>query len=185
LRVAGAYEGSPPSIRRFDDLDHALEYCERSIVSAHLPQPEEDIYPIGEQLRNALPDRQAEAFRTHLQQVSLRKGEYLIRQGDGSDDLFFIERGRVAVMLEMPDATMLRINTMGPGTVVGETAFFLGPPRSATVVVETDITAYRLTRESLDTIRTRDPDLAIAFHEFMVRMLSERLVDANRLIQAD
>ncbi|MEM5789360.1 MAG: cyclic nucleotide-binding domain-containing protein, partial [Syntrophobacteraceae bacterium] len=73
----------------------------------------------------------------------------------------------------------------GPGTIVGEIAFFLGPPRSATLVVETDLTAYRLSRESLKAIRRSDPALSIAFHEFMARVLAERLIEADRLARHD
>ncbi len=186
LRVAGVYEGSPSLVSKFDDLDHALEYCEKIIISAHSPPMDEEIYPVREQLRRAFADsRHAQTFEKYLEPVLLARGEFLIRQRDGSDDLFFIERGRVAVILEKPDGSLLRVNAMGPGTVVGEIAFLLGSPRSANVVVEADIVARKLTRKSLVTIRKHDPELAVAFHEFLARMLSERLVDANRLIQTD
>jgi SulP family sulfate permease len=182
LKVAGTYEGSLPCIRKFEDLDHALEYCEKIILSANLLHADEEICPIAEQLRRAFTDgRQAAAFEEHLRYVTLSKGDYLVRQGDDSDDLFFIERGRVAVVLEKAGAAFLRINSMGPGTVVGETAFFLGLPRSASVIAEAETAAYRLTRQSLDTIAADDPELVIAFHGFIVRMLAERLIDANRV----
>lgn len=181
LKVAGTYEGPRPCVRKFEDLDHALEYCEKIILSANLLHADEEICPIAEQLRRAFPDgRQAAAFEEHLTHVSLSRGDYLVRQGDASDDLFFIERGRVAVILEKADTAAVRINSMGPGTVVGETAFFLGLPRSASVIAETETAAYRLTRQSLDAVAAGDPELGIAFHGFIVRMLAERLIDANR-----
>lgn len=186
LRIYGMYGGSPSCVHQFDDLDHALEFCEMSIISAHMPPAHDSIYPIGEQLRKAFPgEGEAEAFMKHLQHISLSEGDYLIRQGDGLDDLFFIESGRVAVILERSEAVPLRLNAMGPGTIVGEIAFFLGPPRSATLVVETDLTAYRLSRESLKAIRRSDPALSIAFHEFMARVLAERLIEADRLARHD
>jgi SulP family sulfate permease len=182
LKVAGTYEGSLPCIRKFEDLDHAMEYSETIILSAHLLQSDEEICPISEQLRVAFPDgRQAAAFEKHLRYAPFFKGDRLIRQGDTSDDLFFIERGRVSVVLEKDGATFLRINAMGPGTVVGETAFFLGLSRSASVIAETEIVAYQLTKQSLDSIVADDPALATAFNGFIVRMLAERLVDANRV----
>jgi len=182
LKVAGTYEGPLPCIRKFEDLDHVLEYCEKIILSARLLHTDEEICPMAELLRGTFPDgRQAAAFEKHLRYVTLSKGDYLVRQGDDSDDLFFIERGRVTVVIEKVGATPLRINSMGPGTVVGETAFFLGLPRSASVIAETETAAYRLTRQSLETIAADDPELVIAFHGFIVRMLAERLIDANRV----
>lgn len=182
LKVGGTYEGSCSRIQKFENLDYALEYCEKIILSAHLPQTDEEIIPIAEQLRRIFADnRQAAAFEKQLRYVSLPKGNCLIRQGDDSNDLFFIERGRVSVVLEKTDATCLRVNSMGPGTIVGEAAFFLGLPRQASVIADTETAAYRLTRQSLDTVMMDDQNLAIVFHEFIVRMMAKRLIDANRV----
>jgi SulP family sulfate permease len=186
LRVAGTYKGSPDYLRKFDDLDHALEYCEKIIISEHLPRADEDFCPIARQLKRVFPDdEQAAAFEKYLKPVTLPRGDHLILQGDDSGDLFFIERGRVAVVLEKSGAPGLRINSMGPGTVVGEIALFLGWPRSASVIAESEIEAHRLTRQALEIISKDNPDLVIAFQGFLVRMLAERLIDANRLIRAD
>jgi CRP-like cAMP-binding protein len=169
-------------MQKFENLDYALEHCEKIILSAHLPQTDEEISPIAEQLRRIFADdRQAAAFEKHLRYVSLPKGNCLIRQGDDSDDLFFIERGRVAVVLQKADATSQRLNSMGPGTVVGETAFFLGSPRPASVITEAETAAYRLTRQSLDTVMMDDHNLAMVFQGFIVRMMAKRLIDVNRV----
>jgi sulfate permease, SulP family len=183
LEVAGIYKEFLHCLRKFEDLDHALEYCEKIIISEYMPRADEDDFPISEQLRQAFPDEnQAAAFQKYLKPVTLPQGHHLIRQGDRSDDLFFIERGRVAVILEKPGTMAFRINSMGPGTVVGEIALFLGWQRSASVIAESEIKAHTLTRETLGRISKDDPDLVIAFQGFLVRMLAERLIDANRLI---
>jgi SulP family sulfate permease len=186
LRHAGIYEGNAPCVHKFDDLDHALEYCEKTIICAHMLSTDEDSYPVEELLKPAFPDpEKAKAFAAYLQSISLSKGDYLFRQGDDSDDLFFIESGWVAVVLEKPPATPLRINSMGPGTVVGEIGFFLERPRVDSAIAETEARVHQLTRKSLEIIRSESPELFIAFEGFIARMLAKRLNDMYRSIQID
>jgi SulP family sulfate permease len=181
LKAAGTFDGAPRCVLKFDDLTLALEYCEKAIISWHLPEADMETYPISNQLQEAfLDERQAAAFEKYLERIELPEGAYLIRDGDGTDDLFFMERGRVAVIAATQAGAFSRINSMGPGTVVGETAFFLGLPRSASVVVESDMVAHQLTRKSLDLMTVDDPELLIAFQRSMLRLLAERLADANK-----
>ena len=184
LRIAGTYEGGPRCILRFDDLDLALEHCEKMIIAGYLPRADEGLYPIAEQLKEAFVDgARAAAFEKYLRRINLPEGACLIRDGAGTDDLFFIERGRVAVVVEGPGGVSTRVNSMGPGTVIGETAFFLGLPRSASVVVEADMVGFQLTRQSWDLMAVENPALLIAFQRSLLRVLAERLADVNRRIR--
>jgi SulP family sulfate permease len=71
---------------------------------------------------------------------------------------------------------------MGPGTIVGEVAFYLDVPRSASVVADLPTTGYRLTRANLDRLRAERPDLAAMFHEFIAHRLAERIAETGRLV---
>ena len=42
---------------------------------------------------------------------------------------------------------------------------------------------YRMSVESLRQMKSQSPDLAAAFREFMCRMLAERLVNTNKLLE--
>jgi SulP family sulfate permease len=119
-----------------------------------------------------------------LEQVQVQEGEYLMRQDEESDDLFFIERGRVSVHLELADGTRVRLHTLGVGTLVGELGLYLGTTRTASVVADWPTTAYRLTQAALSRMEEQEPELAAAFHEFVARVLSERLVATTRTLRA-
>jgi CRP-like cAMP-binding protein len=71
---------------------------------------------------------------------------------------------------------------MDAGTVVGEIAFYLGLPRSASVIGSERGRAYRLSRESLAKLRGKKPEMAARFHEYMARMLADKLLDTTRLL---
>ena len=62
-------------------------------------------------------------------------------------------------------------------------AFYLAAPRSASVIAEDDVVAWRFSRASLDRLRATRPDVAVRFHEGIAAMLAARLTGANRLIQ--
>jgi CRP-like cAMP-binding protein len=46
------------------------------------------------------------------------------------------------------------------------------------------VTAYRLTRTALSEMKEKEPDLAVTFHEFAARLLSERLAATTRTLEA-
>ena len=61
---------------------------------------------------------------------------------------------------------------------------FLGVPRTASVVTETDCVVHRLSAEALQRMRREEPEVAADFHEFLVRYLAERIVNCNKTIRA-
>ncbi len=114
----------------------------------------------------------------------MEKNHYLILQGDPSSDLFFIESGKVRVVVELDNGRTMRVRTMEPGTVVGEIGLYLGQLRLASVVTEEPCVIYRLSAEALQKMERENSVLASAFHEFMVRILAERVTQQNRTLRA-
>jgi len=78
----------------------------------------------------------------------------------------------------------MRLQTLGVGTAVGEVGLYLGTTTTASVVAESPAIAYRLTRAELTRMVEQEPELAATFHEFIARLLSERLTAANRTLEA-
>lgn len=169
----------------FPDMDHALEWCEEkllerdAVTQKHLPST------LQLQLADmGFKKKYTDQLRAYLDPVRLEKGEYLINQGDEATDMFFIEVGQVSVYLDMGDNKRLRLQTLNMGTVVGELAFYLQTRRSASVVATMKTLAHRLSRDKLDTMKQDNPELALAFNELMLRLISERLVLNNQELAA-
>ena len=57
--------------------------------------------------------------------------------------------------------------------------FFRGTRRSATVSSDGPVTFFTLTRTNFERLRSERPDLAIAFADFIVRVLADRIDFAN------
>ena len=182
LTLAPNPTGSGPYL--FDTLDHGFEWCEERILEGLRPRqttPE----PLATLLA---PDFSSPAaasrFVDRLERKDVIAGAHLLEQGDQSDELYFLESGRVTVLVTFPSGAVMRVRTMGPGTMVGELGFYLGLARSATVVTDEDAVVFKLTRERLEQISESDPAIAGEFHQFMARRLSARLADKDRLIAA-
>jgi SulP family sulfate permease len=73
---------------------------------------------------------------------------------------------------------------MRGGTTVGEMGLYMGTPRTADVVATRSTIVYRLSAEALETMRRQDPEVAALLHEWIARLLAERLAANNRTIAA-
>ena len=172
-------------IRVFPDRDHALEFCENEILRRELSDEREPVRSLAEILREAHPWRvDTGNLLQYFDHIDISQGEALFHQGDPSDALYFIESGRVKVILKLDNGRTMRIRTMGPGTVVGEIGLYLEQTRVASVITEEPCRFYRCREEDLRRMEREAPALASAFHEFMVRILAERVTQQNRTLRA-
>jgi len=105
-------------------------------------------------------------------------GSVLLRQGDPSDLLHVILRGRVRVEYAAPGhPTPLFLRELGPGEVVGEMGLLDNAPRSATVTAIDPVTTPELGFPAMAVTAVQHPHVAAA----LLRTLSQRLRNATAL----
>ncbi len=177
-------ESRPNKIcRAFPDLDHGLEWCESQLLITNTmmrPQPTN----LARELESIFQDRDSiPKLMSYLERVEAQEGYELFRQGQPSDALFLIESGEATAWLELEGGARRRLRTMGPGTVVGESGMYLKAPRSATVQTNGPTILYRLTNSALEKMTKEAPHVAAAFHQFVARLLAERMVHATKAVQ--
>ncbi|GJL82466.1 MAG: sulfate permease [marine bacterium B5-7] len=173
------------SVVQFSDVDLGLEWCENQLLEDMQGKPDTDDRPLAKRMLDSFPEPAlVPELMARLERITVEAGRLLIRQGSPSSDLYFIETGRIAIMLEITGRKPVRLRSMGPGTVVGEVALYLQLPRSASVIAECDSVIYRLTRESLDHMKQQHPSLSASFNEFIARLLAARLSDTNIMLSA-
>jgi len=185
FRGAGLLEEGPSQIRLFRDRDFSIEWCEDDILKKEIADNRREVRSLPEILNDLHPwQADTTALLGFLERLEVGKNHYLILQGDPSHDLFFIESGKVRVVVELDNGRTMRVRTMEAGTVVGEIGLYLDQPRVASVVTEEPCVIYRLSGDSLQKMEKENPVLAAAFHEFMVRVLAERVTQQNRTMRA-
>lgn len=88
-----------------------------------------------------------------FQEVPVKKGTVIIRQGDDGDRLYLIESGYVDVMKTFPGEKADKfLCKMGPGDAFGELALMYNAPRAATVIAADDMQLWALDRDSFTNI---------------------------------
>jgi len=185
FRTAGLLKEGAGQLRIFRDRDYSIEWCEDDILKRELVGARNESRSLPQILANFHPWRvDTGNLLNFMERLEVGKNHYLILQGDPSHELFFIESGRVKVTVELDNGRAMRVRTMGAGTVVGEIGLYLGQQRLASVVTEEPCVIYRLNLNSLHRMERENPPLASAFHEFMVRVLAERITQQNRTLRA-
>jgi SulP family sulfate permease len=171
------------SLRFFTDADHGIEWCEDEIIADNLVNLHTG-KDISEQLKALLKDKGVEKLIPYLKRREYHSGEYLIREGEAADFIYFIHSGEVTAQLESPGKHPVRLETIHSGRTVGELAFFLGIRRSASVVANQDSVVYSLSMEDLSDMEARDPESARVFHRLSVILLSQRVMNLTYTVRA-
>ncbi len=180
----GLEHGEASPVRIAPSFDHGVEWCENALLAEVAPKlAKVDSRPARDILTGVVGDAvSAEALIPYCERVEIAAGEPLIAQGTPSDDIFFVESGRAAVELANGNHA-IRLATLAHGAVVGEIAFYLSVPRSASVIAESPLVAWRFSRANLDRLRAAEPEIAARFHAGIAAMLADRLTRTNRLVQ--
>lgn len=167
-------------------LDEGVEWCENQILAMEgIPDQLGVIERIETQLQQAFPNiKEVAQLMKYLERRKVQMGEYLMRQDDPSEEMYFVESGQVTVELELPNGRRVRLRSISSGATVGEMGIYLGDTRTASVVASRPSTVYRLSHQALEEMREKDPEIAALFHEWIARLLAERIADNNRMFEA-
>ncbi len=163
----------------FQDLDHAIGWCEEQILSGKgiddsPPSFEVLFSQIFEECKSPIAE-----LEPYLEKIALPSGAVLCKQGDTSTDLYFLESGQVTILINGASSGTKRLRSMKSGTIVGEMAFYLGKPRSGTIVADKDCIIHKLSANSFSRLEQEKRELAFAIHKYVVRLLAVRLAYTN------
>jgi SulP family sulfate permease len=186
MERGGLHDQSDDTFLFEDTLDEGVEWCENKILASEgINDLTGVIEKVESQLKHVFPNLQGvDHLMKYLECEVVKTGEYLMRQDEPSEEMFFVESGMVTVELELPNGRRVRLRSIRGGATVGEMGIYLGGTRTASVVASRPSTVYRLTRQSLDEMRENDPEIAALFHEWIARLLAERIADNNRMFEA-
>ncbi|RWX46578.1 sulfate permease, SulP family [Candidatus Electrothrix aarhusensis] len=171
------------SLNFASDLDRALSWCEDALLESD-SGPQENLALPLQLLAKGFKREQIRLLKSYLQKSTLDSKELLVRQGESSDSVYFVESGQISIYLQSGNQHPVRLQTICVGTMIGEVGYCLNVPRTATIVADTDTVVYRLTKDSMQAIQKEEPLLAESIKDLMLRVIAERLVTANRQLLA-
>lgn len=166
----------------FEDLDHALEWCENKVLLDISDNNNTQDSILENFLKRLDSHQNRENFMGYLEKITLPADVYLMKQGEESNDLYFVEQGSVSIYLESETGEKLRLRKTEKGTMIGELGFYLHSKRSASVLTEENITLYRLSTHSLQKMELQQPSIALQFHRFMAEFSADRILTTTRTI---
>jgi NTE family protein len=123
-------------------------------------------------LRNYFGSDNAGILRTILSEaeyVDLDSGATLLRQGDISDDVYFVLSGRLHAFSEAESGARKILSEIGRGESIGELALFTGEPRSATIVAVRDTLLVKVTRAMIERAIMQDPEIEMSMMRLVIR----------------
>lgn len=165
-----------------DDLDRALESCEKAVIATHLAEGSG-----GSTLRDWLSralgsPKLGEELAALCQRLEVGKGEIIAEQGTPARSMHFILEGRINILVKMDDGRLIRVRSLGPHTTTGEMGLISKQLRSATIQAEVPSVLYVLSAEAYERIKRGNDDLAQALLTYVVSVMAERLSFASKVI---
>lgn len=166
-RQAIMYVTAPPLVKLGFDirgLTEAIANCKASdALRCQFSQPNWDI------------------LASYMQPFSLNSGQVLIEQGALDRTLYFIESGTLSVHYE-DGKSSIHMALVGPGTVLGEGAFFSHQARSATVQASSPCRLWCLTPIRFLELANRHSPIALELTMGMGAVMAKRLYNQPKRV---
>ncbi|MBK6736589.1 MAG: SLC26A/SulP transporter family protein [Haliea sp.] len=161
-------------IQIMPDLDRGIEWCEERILQEQsLSEADEGIL---QQIFKYLPSVDDHSIlEAYLEHRRVEPGDQLAAQGEPSDEMFLLQSCTASVYLDTNSGGKHRIRRAGAGTVFGEVGFYLGTPRTASVIVDTGGELFVLTQDANARLEQEHPHIASALQKYMIRLITRRL----------
>jgi len=135
-------------------------------------------------LFQAFSDADRAALARALRERTLRRGQILMREGDGGDEMFLVRSGTIVVSKAVTGPVEQILARIGPGEFFGEMSLFARTPRSATIQAEpeADVSLLVLDRAQLESLIEANPRAAVSFFQALVGVFIERLRTSSNLV---
>ena len=131
--------------------------------------------------RAHLSASQWETLSSYMQPFEVALGQTLIEQGTTDRTLYFVEAGLLTVHYE-DEKLRVRMATVGPGSVLGEGAFFSHLPRAATVQAATACRLWCLNPMRFTELSNRHSPIALEVVAGLGGVLAKRLYNRPKRV---
>jgi SulP family sulfate permease len=164
------------------ELDHALEWCENSIIAQHQDREGEEASLRDWFTQILEAEHDAQELIQRCQRLEVDAGETIVSAGEPADSMHFILDGRVGIMIPASEGRTTRVRSLGRYTTIGEMGLVSQAPRSATIQAEVASVLYVLSTHQFESIKSENPALGQKLLTYFVSVMAERLTFANRMI---
>jgi CRP/FNR family transcriptional regulator, cyclic AMP receptor protein len=125
-------------------------------------------------VRLTLGVAQWQVLASYLQPFTMEDGQALIEQGSKDTTVYLVESGTLNV-LQTDESGHAHIAMVGPGSCIGEGAFFSRMPRNATVQAATRCKLWSINPMRFTELSNRHPPIALALVMALGSVVARRI----------
>ena len=170
-------------LKYFDDLDAALLWIEDEILLTEGSSIYSNDKVLDLEELELFEGFHQEAVSTLLECVeskSYSPNERIFKGGDASDEIYFVRKGNVKIVLSLNDGKQFHLLTIGMGGVFGEMAFIDKITRSADAISVDETVLFALSRDKFNQVTARHPQVSGLVFERLALLIANRLRQSNR-----
>lgn len=142
-------------------------YPKHNIYTADMPLLQMQQYPDPQDILQRIPiftaldDAEMVTMATQMTLHTFRAGQAIVEQGEVSSSMYIVAEGLLYVYITQAETgNLIKVGELIPGQFFGEMALLTGEPRSATVKAETDAVVYEITKEDMELLLDKRPEIA-------------------------
>lgn len=163
-------------LKFFDNLDFALEWVEDEILHKEKIKDDNIVFGLNEiELFSGFSEGALKTLALALEEKKYSKGELVFSIKEEGDEIYFIRKGNIKIVLPLAGGTSHHLVTITKGSFFGDMAFLDRRKRSANASAEDEVHLYVLSRKKFDAVCIRHPEIAGQFFEKLAFVLSHRL----------
>jgi EAL domain-containing protein (putative c-di-GMP-specific phosphodiesterase class I)/CRP-like cAMP-binding protein len=103
-------------------------------------------------------------------QKNFKAGDTIMTQGETGDCAYIIESGSVEILVKRGDGKTMRVDTRGPGSIIGEMALVDDDPRTATLKAISDCTLLEISKNDYaQRLKNTDPIIQMITQVILTR----------------
>ena len=119
-----------------------------------------------------VPPANIQALFMRVQEVPVKTGDAIIKQGDDGDYYYIIKHGKCKVTRNSKTGSELTLATLGDGDAFGEEALLSEAKRNANIIMTTDGSLMRLSKEDFNEL-LKEPMLSWVTNEEADKLVKE------------
>lgn len=130
---------------------------------------------ISSDLDKYLNTEELEMLFKHNQLVNFSAGEIILKQGKEVEGIYLVLSGNVTVTAKLLGEGTTSLETLGPGSVLGEISFIEKIPCATSVIANENVQCLFITRTYFDMLAAYFPEVRYKLFTIISRQVCERL----------
>lgn len=175
------------NLKFFDEIDSALEWIEDEnlLEENALMSDKEEITDLADiELFSSLSADAIKAITDCLVEQQYKVGEVIFKRGDQSDEIYFVKKGTVKIILPLEGGSHFHLATFSRGGFFGDMSFLDKGIRSANAFCASESAIWVLSRARFNDLIIKYPEIAGKFFEKLALVISHRLRQSDKELKA-